>query len=192
MFGVMKELFRHGHPPCCRRAPKMARKISRQTVRFHERLMNFCSRAPPPPMCYPAGMAKLFGDDWPVSSRPAKLVMCVIVFALGIAAGAAIACGLCRRPDAGEPADPRPEKRAGDALAGQNLGRAPGSCKPEARPPARGAYRNHSPSGKAPESMSARGNYRCPASEGRAKAPARSRISGRHTLSSVLSCRASR
>jgi hypothetical protein len=44
-----------------------------------------------PPTCYPAGMAKLFGDDWPVSSRPAKLVICVIVFALGIAAGAAIA-----------------------------------------------------------------------------------------------------
>jgi hypothetical protein len=44
-----------------------------------------------PAACYPAGMAKLFGDDWPVSSQPAKLVICVIVFALGIAAGAAIA-----------------------------------------------------------------------------------------------------
>jgi hypothetical protein len=37
------------------------------------------------------GMAKLFGDDWPVSSRPAKLIICVVVFALGIAAGAALA-----------------------------------------------------------------------------------------------------
>jgi hypothetical protein len=44
-----------------------------------------------PATCYLAGMAKLFGDDWPVSSRPAKLIICVIVFALGIAAGAAIA-----------------------------------------------------------------------------------------------------
>jgi hypothetical protein len=51
-------------------------------------------------------MAKLFGDDWPVSSRPAKLVICVIVFALGIAAGAAIAMWvtvLTRRIPAGEP-----------------------------------------------------------------------------------------
>jgi hypothetical protein len=36
-------------------------------------------------------MAKLFGDDWPVSSRPAKVLIAVVVFALGIAPGAAIA-----------------------------------------------------------------------------------------------------
>jgi hypothetical protein len=35
-------------------------------------------------------MARLFGDDWPVSSVPAKLVICVVC-ALGIAAGAALA-----------------------------------------------------------------------------------------------------
>jgi hypothetical protein len=57
----------------------------------------------------------------------------------------------------GEPAGPRPEKRAADALARQNLGRAPGERQPEARPPARGAHRYRSPSGKAPESISARG-----------------------------------
>jgi hypothetical protein len=65
--------------------------------------------------------------------------------------------------------------------ARRNLGRAPGSCKPEARPPARGAYRYHSPSGKAPESTPARAAIATgaplplvtPASEGRSKAPAR-------------------
>jgi hypothetical protein len=41
--------------------------------------------------CYAAGMAKLFGDDWPVSSRPAKVLIAVVVFAIGIAAGAALA-----------------------------------------------------------------------------------------------------
>jgi hypothetical protein len=39
-------------------------------------------------------MAKLFGDDWPVSSWPAKVLVGVTVFALGIAAGAAVAMWL--------------------------------------------------------------------------------------------------
>ena len=59
--------------------------------RGHPPLQAHDSQPASPATCYPAGMAKLFGDDWPVSSRPAKLVICVIVFALGIAAGAAIA-----------------------------------------------------------------------------------------------------
>ena len=32
-------------------------------------------------------MAKLFGDDWPMSSWPAKVLIAVVVFALGIASG---------------------------------------------------------------------------------------------------------
>jgi hypothetical protein len=32
-----------------------------------------------------------FGDEWPVSSRPAKVIIGVVVFALGLLAGAGVA-----------------------------------------------------------------------------------------------------
>jgi hypothetical protein len=85
-----------------------------------------------PAACYPAGMAKLFGDDWPVSSRPAKLVIRVIVFALGIAAGAAIAMWVMRPFDAQEFAgSSRAARRRLDTIVAEAPRRQ--GCGPRAR-----------------------------------------------------------
>jgi hypothetical protein len=45
---------------------------------------------------YGGGMANppRFGDEWPVSSRPAKVIIGAVVFALGVLAGAGIAMWL--------------------------------------------------------------------------------------------------
>jgi hypothetical protein len=46
--------------------------------------------------CYGGGMANppRFGDEWPVSSRPAKVIIGAVVFVLGVLAGAGIAMWL--------------------------------------------------------------------------------------------------
>ena len=49
-----------------------------------------------PAACYGGGMANppRFGDEWPVSSWPAKVILGAVVFALGVLAGAGIAMWL--------------------------------------------------------------------------------------------------